>query len=119
MALSMTITTVVARVLRARIEWLVMGLAKSIRFDLSMLSCYLELVELLGVGLVQPWPRPSNATLPAFIRSEILVTRTDALLKMLLFLVKAPCVSVMLIHSQRRERRKIAAGCLADLKHSD
>ena len=54
MALSMTITTVVARVLRARIEWLVMGLAKSIRFDLSMLSCYLELVELLGVVLVQP-----------------------------------------------------------------
>ena len=57
--------------------------------------------------------------MPVITRSKIEVIRMDARFKMPLYLVRVPPVFVMLIHSQRRERKKIVAGCLADLMDSD
>ena len=57
--------------------------------------------------------------MPVITRSKIEVIRMDARFKMPLYLVGVLPVSIMLIHSQRRERKKIAAGCLADLMDSD
>ena len=57
--------------------------------------------------------------MPVITRSKIEVIRMDARFKMPLYLVRVPPVFVMLIHSQRRERKKITVGCLADSMDSD